>query len=176
MDHSPISITRNGVKRPFGLDLVCSGFLVEDGKVLLVLHKRFEKWVPPGGHIEPQETFAQAACREFREETGLQVEAVSSGRFDFNDANATTEPLPFHVDVLLAGFPRPTLTQYFFVRRSPGSDGTIKPQQTEVKAAEWFARHDLPSLPTFDQVRSLADFAIRSHPSATAHESDRVQK
>ncbi|MEU7404025.1 NUDIX domain-containing protein, partial [Streptomyces sp. NPDC044948] len=29
----------------------------------------FDKWVPPGGHIEPGESFAGTAVREFKEET-----------------------------------------------------------------------------------------------------------
>lgn len=31
-------------------------------------------WVPPGGHIEPDETLLEAGLRELREETGLKLE------------------------------------------------------------------------------------------------------
>lgn len=49
----------------------------EDGhewKVLLIHHRGYEKfWSCPKGHIEPQETEAQAAQRELKEETNLDI-------------------------------------------------------------------------------------------------------
>lgn len=49
--------------------------LAPDGRsVLLVYHQRLERWLQPGGHIEPADgTFTAAARREVREETGLDV-------------------------------------------------------------------------------------------------------
>ena len=42
--------------------------------VLLVYHDRLERWLQPGGHIEPRDvTLAATARREVREETGLDV-------------------------------------------------------------------------------------------------------
>ena len=51
-------------------------------EVLLVHHNRSRRgsedrfWVLPGGDIEPGETSAQAAVREVREETGVEVEIL----------------------------------------------------------------------------------------------------
>lgn len=49
--------------------------LVEDGRVLMVRLQRPGKsfWVLPGGAIEKGETPQEAAVREVREETGLEV-------------------------------------------------------------------------------------------------------
>ena len=51
-----------------------SGFVLSpDGaSVLLVLHRKLERWLQPGGHVDPGDAdlFA-AACREVGEETGL---------------------------------------------------------------------------------------------------------
>ncbi|XP_071107220.1 nucleoside diphosphate-linked moiety X motif 17-like [Haliotis cracherodii] len=51
-----------------------------DGKVLLTRRAKHLRafpgiWVPPGGHIEENETFVEAGLREFGEETGLQLQA-----------------------------------------------------------------------------------------------------
>jgi 8-oxo-dGTP pyrophosphatase MutT (NUDIX family) len=39
----------------------------------MLKHKKLGKWLPPGGHIEPNELPDDAACREVLEETGLKV-------------------------------------------------------------------------------------------------------
>ena len=55
-----------------------SGFVISpDGQsVLLVLHRKLERWLQPGGHVDPGDTdlFA-AACREVGEETGVMATA-----------------------------------------------------------------------------------------------------
>ncbi|BDH15364.1 DNA mismatch repair protein MutT [Streptomyces hygroscopicus] len=152
--------------RDVGLVYICSGYLVEQGKVLLVHHNRFDKWVPPGGHIEPGESFAGTAVREFKEETGLLVEAVSSQpEIHPADANATPEPVPFYVDVEREGFATPALVQFFFIQRQPGTQGqAVEAQLEEVHGAAWFGLEDLADLKTFDQVRSLARFALLNYP------------
>jgi 8-oxo-dGTP pyrophosphatase MutT (NUDIX family) len=63
-----------------------SGFVLSpDGKsVLLILHKKLERWLQPGGHVDPEDTdlFA-AACREIREEVGIQGASLEQpGVFD----------------------------------------------------------------------------------------------
>jgi len=57
----------------------CAGAVVRDdaGRLLLVRRGRPPSagmWSVPGGRVEPGETPAEAAAREVREETGLQVE------------------------------------------------------------------------------------------------------
>ncbi|MGE5224911.1 MAG: NUDIX hydrolase [Omnitrophica WOR_2 bacterium] len=45
-----------------------------NGKILLTKREDFEVWCLPGGAVDDGETLAQAAVREAREETGLEVE------------------------------------------------------------------------------------------------------
>lgn len=53
-----------------------TGFLVHGDATLLHWHKKVQEWLPPGGHIEPNEDPVQATLREIKEETGFDVEIV----------------------------------------------------------------------------------------------------
>lgn len=55
---------------------VATGFVVHQGAVLLHWHRKVQAWLPPGGHIEPDEDPVQATLREVEEETGLEVRTV----------------------------------------------------------------------------------------------------
>jgi 8-oxo-dGTP pyrophosphatase MutT (NUDIX family) len=44
--------------------------------VLLIFHRRLERWLQPGGHVEPEDADLPAAAeREVREETGVPLDA-----------------------------------------------------------------------------------------------------
>lgn len=44
------------------------------GELLLVRHTGVDKWVLPGGEVDPEESFREAVRREVREEAGVAVE------------------------------------------------------------------------------------------------------
>ncbi len=45
-----------------------------DGTILVVHRPRYDDWSLPKGHVDPGETFEQAALREVFEETGVRCE------------------------------------------------------------------------------------------------------
>lgn len=53
--------------------ITCSAWVLnaERSEVVLVKHRRLNRWIQPGGHIEPFETPLEAAFREGVEETGI---------------------------------------------------------------------------------------------------------
>ena len=51
----------------------CRGILVHDGKILLVLESKENKYIIPGGGVEKGETLEQCCEREMLEETGMKV-------------------------------------------------------------------------------------------------------
>ncbi len=60
-----------------------TAFVVDaDGRTLLLWHKRLGRWMPPGGHVDPDESPEETARRECKEETGLDVEIVGDAQYD----------------------------------------------------------------------------------------------
>jgi 8-oxo-dGTP pyrophosphatase MutT (NUDIX family) len=58
------------------IDFTVSVFIVQNQKVLFIFHRQLNRWLPIGGHIELDENPEEAALREAREESGLEVELV----------------------------------------------------------------------------------------------------
>ena len=58
------------------IDFTVAIFVVHDEKILLILHRKLDRWLPLGGHIELDEDPEQAALREAKEESGLDVELL----------------------------------------------------------------------------------------------------
>lgn len=67
------------------IDFTVALFIVHEGKILLIHHRKLNKWLPLGGHIELDEDPEQAALREGREESGFEIELVG-------DRPPTTSP------------------------------------------------------------------------------------
>jgi len=53
--------------------LAASIAIIDNGRILLIQREDFRVWGLPGGDVNPGESLAQAAARETREETGLEV-------------------------------------------------------------------------------------------------------
>jgi 8-oxo-dGTP pyrophosphatase MutT (NUDIX family) len=58
------------------IDFTVAIFVVHKSQVLLIHHRKLDKWLPLGGHIELDEDPEQAAVREAQEESGLEVELI----------------------------------------------------------------------------------------------------
>ena len=125
---------------PLRRHFTASAFVVAAGRVLLLLHARKGLWLPPGGHVEPDESPDRAACREVREETGLDVLIVSA-RVPSRLPHAAPRPeacleIPIgpdhtHIDLV------------YFARPKPGSDtGSLRPNG-EADALRWWASAEL---------------------------------
>lgn len=66
--------------------LTGSSWLVsEDGRrVLLMHHRKLDRWLQPGGHADGEADLASVALREAQEETGINRLRVEGGVFDID--------------------------------------------------------------------------------------------
>jgi ADP-ribose pyrophosphatase YjhB (NUDIX family) len=99
--------------------------VIREGKILLTKRDDFETWILPSGGVEDGESVAQAAIREAKEETGLDVELTRLVGIYSRLGNM------------------PGVHAVLFTAKPIG--GEIKCQEGETIAVEWFAFDDIPS-------------------------------
>ncbi len=113
-----------------------SGFVLspDGGSVLLVLHRKLNRWLQPGGHIDPGDAdLSAAACREVAEETGLTGLKPADGFIGIYDLDVhpiparKAEPAHEHFDVR-------------FLLRASATDIT---RNDETHDAEWVPLSEL---------------------------------
>lgn len=80
-------------------DIVVTGFIFNEGKLLLIHHKKLDLWLPVGGHIEQNEIPHEALAREIAEETGLAVEFVPPRNLPLVGSLRQNCPVPFNVNL-----------------------------------------------------------------------------
>jgi len=101
--------------------MTVSGFVVEAGATLLHWHRKNGMWLPPGGHIEPDEDPVQAVLREVREETGVTAEVVGTGeRFGFGTPAQLPPPYTILVEDIAEG-PHQHIDLVYFLRPVAGA-------------------------------------------------------
>jgi len=99
----------------------------DQGKALLAHNKKFAPSIYSliAGFVEAGENLEEAAARETREETGIEIRDIEY---------IVSQPWPFP-NSLMAGF----TARY--------ASGTLKADDVEIEDARWFAKDDLPKLP-----------------------------
>jgi len=63
-------------------------------RALVVHHRVFDLWLQPGGHYEPPGSLWDSACREVREETGLDAMEPFAATVDAALIDIDTHPIP----------------------------------------------------------------------------------
>lgn len=127
--------------------IVAGGVLIEDGKVLLVRHGRLGVWLYPGGHLEPGETPEEAAVREFREETGLEVEVVGRSH-GIAGRDAVERALPAVVMQEVVRYPEGVHIHYDLIYAVRRVGGTLRD-------GRWFPLDRIDEVETYDNVKAV---------------------
>jgi len=115
---------------------IANGYGMRRGKVLLGFHRKEKKWLPLGGHIEKGETPEQALRREFREESGLEIEFLTAKNVD-----RELHP-PQRMNLVSAGR-HSHINLIYFCR---AKDGKIKISRKEYKEMKWFSKENLKKI------------------------------
>lgn len=66
--------------------ITASGFIYDERtqKILLIHHKKLDKWLQPGGHCDGDKDTLGVAIKEVFEETGVLIENIDQSIFDLD--------------------------------------------------------------------------------------------
>ncbi|HYF92789.1 MAG TPA: NUDIX hydrolase [Symbiobacteriaceae bacterium] len=139
-------------------DFTVATFVLHDGKVLLLWHRKLSMWLPPGGHIDPNELPDEAAVREVKEETGLDVVLLSQPSMpQMPGPLQLARPEGIQLEDISPGHQHIDLI--YFAR--PQDSAAVRPvANAEVDRVGWYARGDLDRIPLTEEVRAWVEKAL----------------
>ncbi len=141
--------------RQSGRHFTVAVFVVWNGSVLLHRHRKLGMWLPPGGHIEKDELPDDAAVREVREETGVEVDLMGEMREDIRDPVQLHRPAGVQLEHIGPGHDHIDLI--YFAR--PTGPTSIKAEFEEDKVG-WYAPEDWDDMGVNAEVRGWCERAL----------------
>ncbi|GGY18386.1 NUDIX hydrolase [Paludibacterium paludis] len=111
--------------------LVAYFALVDSGHILLVDHKNARLWLPPGGHVDPDEHPRETVRRELQEELGVRADQPVGPPVMISIAD-TVGLTAGHTDVSL----------WYVVKTR--RDIPLTPCEEEFNEIRWFGFHEVP--------------------------------
>ena len=147
------------------IDFTVAIFIVQDKKILLIHHRKLDKWLPIGGHIELDEDPEIAALREAKEESGLDVELIG-------ERPPTTSPgtraliAPRFLDIHRISDTHEHIGMIYWARLKDSNE--VKLATEEHHDIRWCSRDDLEKLspPMTDAVKWYCHQALAEITSA----------
>jgi 8-oxo-dGTP pyrophosphatase MutT (NUDIX family) len=133
---------------------------IPERQILLVHHRKFDKHLYPGGHVEAYETPDMAALREVREETGIEVMLLDNRDHSLSDMDNDVHVLhaPY---VMLCEFINEPCTPHYhvdLVYLCVPADPDQDPQGCDgVIASRYFSQKETIGLSMFPNFVPLLD-------------------
>lgn len=142
---------------------------VANFNILLIHHLKFDKWMVPGGHIEPHENQIEASRREVEEETGIA--------FDFftfkgpilhpSDSEPLLSPEFFFEQLIPANSKQSEHYHLDFNYLGIYKSGELNRNLKETKGLEWVNIESLDELDMFDGTRAVLNYIKSKFESLT---------
>ncbi|NLN20073.1 MAG: NUDIX domain-containing protein [Firmicutes bacterium] len=131
-------------------------FVVHQERVLLLYHRQLQKWLPPGGHIEPNELPCEAAVREVWEETKVLVELVGEKALSVSDPRQLILPRGIQLETIDDDHQHIDLVYFARVLGDPTPTGN-----SESSAVGWYGREDWPKMGLTYEIQQWVELAVR---------------
>jgi 8-oxo-dGTP pyrophosphatase MutT (NUDIX family) len=124
------------------IDFTVAIFVVREGRVLLIHHRKLDKWLPLGGHIELDEDPETAALREAKEESGLEVELIGE-RPPTTEAGTRALIAPRFLDIHRISDTHEHIGMIYWARPRNGSLALAEAEHRDIR---WCSAADLDNL------------------------------
>jgi ADP-ribose pyrophosphatase YjhB (NUDIX family) len=140
-------------------------------EVLLLWHKRLQRWMPPGGHVDENETPEDAAKRECKEETDLDVEIVGDESPDLFERNpGEGRMLKKPIAMLLENIPAsPERNEpahehmdFLYIAKPVDENAAKEKAPNESGGMKWFTKDEIAKLNEQTEIFSnVKDYILR---------------
>lgn len=141
-----------------------TAYILEENRVLLHLHKKLGKWLPPGGHLEENETPPECAIREAKEETGLRIALIQDERLWITNWNAASFERPFLC--LLENIPpykdQPAHQHIDFIYLGRPIGGSLAPETNASCGLRWFTLEEVLAMIPDDEIFAETQVTIQA--------------
>jgi 8-oxo-dGTP diphosphatase len=148
------------------IDFTVAVFIVRDGRVLLVHHRKLGKWLPVGGHIELEEDPEAAALREAEEESGLKI-ALIGERPPVTEPGTRALIAPRFLDIHRITDSHEHIGMIYFARVIEGTTTLAEAEHHDIR---WVSPSELDSLkpPVSGAIRWYCETAVAELQAASA--------
>lgn len=141
------------------IDLVVAGCIFNKNKLLLIHHRKLDKWLPVGGHIKDNETPDDALLREAEEEVNLDIKILGQSSIPLVSDTKRNLATPFYVNIHPIGDHNHCCLFYLCEVLNPKELRINK----ELKDARWFLREDLGKEYIPNDVRTIGLLAFNRY-------------
>lgn len=147
-------------------DFTATGYVInrERTKILVIFHNKLQKWLPAGGHIEPNELPHEAALREVFEETGIRA-CILSDDPDIGLKGEVDCQIPRPYCLLYQIIPQSSKDvehiHVDFVYAMEAETSTLKAKEEEVSKVEWLTKEEILASDCFDSVKGFVKLYLK---------------
>ena len=133
---------------------------IEVNNFLLIFHRKLQKWVPPGGHIESGELPHNAALRELFEETGKRGEIYEIAQYPHIKLSLNNQvPNPFCILYEeIPAFQGEIIHMHInliYAVKEIDIHSKLELNMAEIVSAEWVSLEKIGSVDTYQSVKQI---------------------
>lgn len=135
---------------------------------LMMWHKRFGRWMPPGGKIDPQEMPDDTVIRECKEETGIDITLLGN---TYSSPTTAHRIQPFGLEhypstpyLRATGYSHREAYDFIFMAVADKQQ-PIKPQEGESTTIRWIPLEEIvqPKFVAWDRIKTWTKFFATQH-------------